>query len=157
SKLALGWVNPTVVEHDGIFSLQDIKLSQQIIILPRKPGKVNDEFFILENRQDAANNALYDKGLSDSGIAVWQGVESATDKGLPPACMTPGAWAETGNGQARRGLRVRRPGIVASDFTALWGAPDYDLLDTGLVCPDDAPTPADRRNALIWADGTASG
>jgi M6 family metalloprotease-like protein len=157
SKLALGWANPTIVERDGIFALEDIKLSHRIVVLPRKPGKVNDEYFILENRQDAPDNALYDKHLSDSGIAVWHIIESKSDNGLPPQCLTPGVWAETGNGQARRGLRVLRPGVVNSNSASLWGGADYDLLDTGLVCPDEAPTSADRRNALIWADGTPSG
>ncbi len=34
-----------------------------------------------------------------------------------------------------------------------WDAGDYDLLDTGLACPAAVPV----RNALLWADGGASG
>ncbi|MCI0540339.1 MAG: hypothetical protein L0Z50_34485 [Verrucomicrobiales bacterium] len=157
SKLALGWVSPTIVEQDGKFSLQDVKLSQQVIILPRKPGDTTDEYFVLENRQDAGNNALYDKNILDSGIAVWHVVESHTENELPPACLSPAVWSETGNGQARRGLRVLRPGITSSNVNTLWSSDDYDLLDTGLVCPDAASAAEDRRNALIWADGTPSG
>jgi M6 family metalloprotease-like protein len=159
SKLALGWLNPTVVERDGIYSLQDIKLGRRIIILPRKTGKVDDEYFILENRQTAANNALYDKNILDSGIAVWHIVESKMDNGLPPACLaeTPEVWDETGDGQARRGMRVVRPGVVNSATESLWTGADYDLFDTGLVCPIDTPVSDDWRNGLIWADGTPSG
>ena len=157
SKLALGWVNPTVVESDGIYSLQDIKLSHEVLILPRKPGKVKDEFYILENRQDSANSALYDRNLLDSGIAIWHVVESKDDNGLFPVCMDDTSWAETGNGQARRGLRVVRPFVTSSHGDSLWDATAYDLFDTGLLCPDDVQNFSDRRNALIWADGTLSG
>ena len=157
NKLALGWVSPTVVENDGIHSLRDVKKSGQIIILPRKPGKSTDEYFLLENRQSAADNTLYDQSLVDSGIAIWHVVEGGAENGLPPVCMTPAVWAETGNGNARRGNRLLRPQLASSNLNALWNSSHYDLLDHGLVCPDDAPAASDRRHVLRWADGNPSG
>ncbi len=157
NKLALGWVSPVVVRNDGIHSLRDVKKSGQVIILPRQSGKVEDEYYLLENRQDAPDNTLYDQSLSDSGIAVWHIVESHAENALPPVCMDDLVWAETGNGNARRGNRLLRPRLASSNLNALWNANHYDLLDTGLVCPDMAPDPAARRHVLRWADGTASG
>jgi M6 family metalloprotease-like protein len=155
SKLALGWVTPAIVNGEGNFELQDVKVGRELIILPRLPGGAKDEYYILENRQSTASNVLYDKGLFDSGIAVWHVIEDAVDNGIPPVCME--NWSP-GNGNARRGLRLLRHSVgYFVDSTSLWSAENYNLLDSGLVCPSDAPTPAARRNALIWADGTPSG
>lgn len=158
NKLSLGWVSPTIIQGDGIHALQDVKKSGEVIVLPRTPGKATDEYFLLENRQTAADNTFYDQSLVDSGVAVWHVIAGPADNGLPPACLTPADWSETGNGNARRGNRLLRPQLSsANNLNALWNDNHYDLLDTGLVCPDDAASATDRRNVLRWADGTASG
>ncbi len=156
NKLALGWVTPHIIQGEGIYNLEDVKLSGEVLVLPRLPGGGFDEYVILENRQDAASNLLYDKNLFDSGIAVWHVIESSTDNALPPPCMSAAVWnGEVGNGNARRGNRLVRPWIKVNNVNTLWNSDHYNLLDDGLTC--SAADPADRRNALIWADGTASG
>jgi hypothetical protein len=129
------------------------------LILPRKPGKATDEFFLLENRRSTGlGDPLYDNDIRGDGIAVWHIVEGQADNGLPPLCMTPGGWGETGNGNGRRGIRLLRPQVKeASDTVSLWEVSDYDLLDGGEICPQPSDDPGDRRNALVWADGTPSG
>jgi len=154
NKLALGWVSPTIVTTDGIHALQDVKKSGKVLILPRLPGKATDEFYLLENRQNPPDNALYDQFILDSGIAVWHIVHGQADNGLAPPCES--NWATTGNGNARRGIRLLRPQIRQVDEWSLWTSADYNLLDTGLVCPQSGDNPADRRNVLRWADGTRS-
>jgi hypothetical protein len=74
--------------------------------------------------------------------------------------MNAATWSgEVGNGNARRGNRLVRPLIMSTPggINSLWHSAYYDLLDGGLVCPDDDVDPADHRNVLRWADGTASG
>jgi len=158
-KLQLGWVNPTIVTKDGLYALEDVKVSGQVLVLPRTPGKATDEFFLLENRRSAAaNDPLYDRDIFGDGIAVWHIIEGQTDNGLPPVCLTAGAWSATGNGNGRRGMRLLRPRVKEeSDAFALWSTANYNLLDNGMVCPETDDVPEDRRNALIWADGTPSG
>jgi M6 family metalloprotease-like protein len=153
-KLALGWVTPRIIAQDAALSLEDVKVSREVVILPRSPGKATDEFVILENRTIPANNAHYDLGLPDSGIAVWHLVPSPTDGPLLPPCQDQDIWdTQTGGDAARRGIRLIRPSITASsDYSALWSNQHYDLDAFGLVCPGDGPA----RNVLLWADGSQS-
>lgn len=155
-KLALGWVTPKTIKADGIYALQDVKVSREVLVLPRLPGKATDEYYLLENRQESADPLTYDTSIFDSGVAVWHVVHGPTDNGLPPVCMTPGGWSETGNGNTRRGIRLVRPRVSFSSVFALWSSDNYDLLDAGLVCPSAGDDPEQRRNVLQWADGTPS-
>jgi M6 family metalloprotease-like protein len=159
NKLALGWLNPTVATTDGSFNLADTKSTGEAIILPRIPGKALDEFYLLENRQDAGSSLLYDQNILDSGIALWHVVEGdsqvppAGDNGTPPACMSVGTWSSaTGNGNSRRGIRLTRPSINFAINRHLWESSEYDIHDTGVICSGD-----DKQNALMWADGEPSG
>jgi M6 family metalloprotease-like protein len=159
NKLALGWVNPRIIQADGNYSLRDVKKSHEIIVLPRLPASGRDEYYLLENRQNAANDTLYDRNIIDSGIAVWHVVSDNGINGVPPVCQEPVAWAaEVDSWNTRRGLRVLRPQIVSDNANTLWSNEHYDLLDTGLVCAsEDGGYAPNRRNVLQWADGTASG
>jgi M6 family metalloprotease-like protein len=152
-KLALGWVTPRIVTQDTEVSLEDVKLSREIIALPRAPGTAADEYLLLENRPHAPTNVRYDFGLPDSGLAVWHIVESTTDSVNPPSCTSQLAWdTQTGGDNARRGVRLIRPSISYSDNLALWSDEHYDLGAFGLVCPGDG----EPRNVLRWADDSVS-
>jgi M6 family metalloprotease-like protein len=152
-KLALGWVTPRLVTQDAALSLEDVKVSREIVVLPRSPGTATDEYLVLENRPSPATNARYDLGLPDAGVAVWHIVPSTTDSVFPPSCTTQIAWdAQTLDDNARRGIRLIRPSVSYSDLSALWSNEHYDLDAFGLVCPSDGPA----RNVLLWADGTQS-
>ena len=122
-------------------------------MLFRSPGHAADEYLIVENRPSPANNARYDFGLPDSGLAVWHIVESTTESVFPPGCTPQLTWdAQTGGDNARRGIRLVRPGILYSDPTSLWSDEHYDLDAFGEVCPGAG----DPRNILVWADGAQS-
>lgn len=153
TKLALGWLTPLYAPTDGSYSLEDVRIGGNALVLPRDDQGDGREFFVLENRRAVANDGLYNTGVGANGGILWHVVESPTQNSAPPACMTAPEWAPiTGNG--RRGLRVMRPGVdKASALSSSWNSPDYDLLDSGLACPGAVPV----RNALLWADSSASG
>lgn len=152
-KLALGWVTPRIVTESGTYSLQDVKVSAEVLVLPRLPGSSGAEYLVVENRQSAAINTLYDMGLSDSGIAVWHLIEGSTDNDTPPNCTNNALWDnQAGSDDPRQGIRLLRPSIAYSDVDALWSAEHYDLDGLGLTCP----SAGDAHNVLRWADGTAS-
>jgi M6 family metalloprotease-like protein len=152
-KLALGWVTPRFVTATSQHSLEDVKTSREVIVLPRAPGGPVDEYVIVENRPSPVSNARYDFGLPDAGLAVWHLVESPSDCTLPPGCTSGIIWdTQTGGETARGGIRLVRPGIDFLDVTALWSSEHYDLDGFGLVCPDVGPA----RNILGWAAGAVS-
>ena len=150
-KLALGWVTPRIVVQTSLQSLEDVKVSREILVLPRTPGTAADEYVIVENRPSPPTNARYDFALPDPGLGVWHIVESTIDSVIPPGC-TPTWDAQTGGDNARRGIRLVRPGIAFNDLSALWSSADYDLDAFGEICPG-AGVP---HNVLHWADGAQS-
>jgi M6 family metalloprotease-like protein len=152
-KLALGWVTPRLLTQDTAVSLVDVKVSRELVVLPRSPGGDSDEYVVLENRPSPPTNARYDFGLPDAGIAVWHIVESPTDSVNPPTCTAQLGWdTQTGGDNARRGIRLVRPSVSYSDFNALWNNGDYDLDAFGLVCPGMGAA----HNILVWSDGSQS-
>lgn len=153
SKLALGWVDPTIISQDSVVTLEDVKYSQNVIVLPRLSDGDGKEYFLLENRQDSANNPFYDEAILDQGIAVWHVVEDSNANGAVPNCVPLNQWNMIGVDNARRGIRLLRPTAAFNNVNSMWDATDYNLLDTGLVCPADGVA----QNVLEWADGTASG
>ena len=153
SKLALGWVTPRFVTQSDTYTLEDVKSGREVLVLPRLPGASEAEYLVVENRQDAAANALYDMGLLDSGLAVWHLVEGTADNAPAPPCTPAGVWnAQTGADNHRRGIRLRRPAVAYSTASALWSSDDYDFDPWGLSCPGRA----EAHNALLWADGSPS-
>lgn len=153
TKLALGWLTPMYARLDGSYELPDVRTSGTALVLPRDAQGDGREFFVLENRRAVNNDGLYDSGVGANGGILWHVVESSTQNAAPPACTTPVEWMPV-SGNGRRGLRVVRPGVdKASSLSSSWNSLDYDLLDNGLACPGAVPV----RNALLWADGSASG
>lgn len=153
-KLALGWVTPAFVQEDSSVSLPEVKTSREVVVLPRAPGRHADEYIVLENRVSPASNSLYDYGLPESGIAVWQIIESPVDSDNPCVCTTAATWAaQTSGDHTRRAIRLIRPRVNYGSFCSLWssvpslGCEAYDLDNSVLVCPDDGPA----RNALLWS------
>jgi M6 family metalloprotease-like protein len=152
-KLALGWVTPRMITQDTAVSLEDVKVSRQIVVLPRSPGKAADEYLVLENRPSPGTNARYDYGLPDAGIGVWHLVTSPIDSALLPPCMDEDIWdAQAAGDIPRSSIRLIRPAVSFSDYTALWSSNDYDLDAFGLTCPSEG----DPHNILVWADGAQS-
>ena len=153
NKLALGWLLPLYAPIDDDYTLDDVRSSSTVAVLPRETGGSGQEFFVLENRSPVLGDGLFDTGTGINGLLVWHVVEAPAQNATPPACMTAIEWAPLSS-NARRGVRALRPGVdFASGGPSSWDAGDYDLLDTGLACPAAVPV----RNALLWADGGASG
>ncbi|MEQ8763486.1 MAG: hypothetical protein RL885_06140 [Planctomycetota bacterium] len=155
-KLYMGWVDPIVVEESGLYDLADVKLSEQVLILPRRNGGDGREYFIIENRQTSGGNPFYDESIASSGIAIWHIIESPSQNALAPTCTPQGDWDNLVSGNGRRGIRLMRPGISWGSLTPTWRFPYYDLLDDFEVCPSPGDDVNFRRNVLKWADGTPS-
>ncbi len=152
-KLALGWVTPWIISEnsDGV-SLEDVKVSREVVVLPRIPSVTEDEYLILETRPAPSDNSRYDWDFPtpDSGVAVWHIIESSKDNETPPpSCSVPAAdWsAQTGDDTVRRGIRLVRPAASFTSVNALWNSSKYDLEASGFSCD-----PA--RNVSQWADGS---
>ncbi len=152
-KLALGWVTPRIVTQTGPQSLEDVKLSHEVLVLPRLPGSTDAEYLVIENRQNAAANTHYDMGLQDSGIAVWHLVEGSAENDTPPVCTNAGTWdTQTDPDDYRQGIRLIRPSVDFSNVNALWSDEHYNLDSLGLICPGGGVA----HNVSRWVDGTAS-
>jgi hypothetical protein len=102
--------------------LGEVKTSREVVVLPRSPGRHADEYLVLENRLVPPNNDLYDGGLSESGIAVWQVIESMIDSNNPCVCTTLADWAANAGDHARRAIRLIRTGVDFSAFCSLWSS-----------------------------------
>ena len=157
NKLALGWVDPLWIEQGGQIDLLDVKVGEEVMILPRHEGGDGKEYYIVENRQttNMFEPPLYDKWISDSGVAVWHVVLDDALNANAPNCIAQVDWNNWTSGSLRRGVRLLRPTMDPLPLSStLWSDAEYDLLDAGVVCN---PNPALRRNALTWADGNPSG
>ena len=153
-KLPLGWVTPRIVTETGLYTLTDIKVSNEVLVLPRLPGSKDAEYIVLENRQSSANNILYDMNIGDSGIAVWQIIEGSTDNDNIPVCTSNADWVATvGNDEARQSIRLIRPRITPLIDNSLWSDEHYDLDAFGPVCNGSVNN---RHNVLRWSDGAPS-
>jgi len=166
-KLALGWARPTLLESDGLKFLTDVKVSEDVYILPRRRDEKRVEYFALENRQSDLAPGLYDESINDSGIAVWHVIERANDMLQAPRGVSTDLWS---NGLpptiGRMGIRLLRPwtatGPVADYVSSesLWDSEHYDLLSAD--CPAGGAgggiiTGPPAKNTLTWADCTGSG
>ena len=67
--------------------------------------------------------------------------------------MSAATWnGQVGNGNTRRGLRLKRPSVNVVPGQELWDSGEYDIHDAGTTCSGDG-----KQNALMWADGAPSG
>ncbi|MEQ8763485.1 MAG: M6 family metalloprotease domain-containing protein [Planctomycetota bacterium] len=157
NKLAMGWLRPTVVESTGFYMLEDVKDSGEVFVLPRRNGGNGTEYFILENRQDSNSDPDYDENIDTQGVIIWHIIEDPAQSDFSPSCMSQTDWDTFVSGNGRRGIRIVRPTISFSNTWSAWNDVRYDIFDGGLVCPAGGDDPLDRRNQLVWADGTPSG
>jgi len=170
-KLALGWVTPRMITQNGNYQLEVVEDSDTVFILPRYHNESrDDEFFILENRQNLLPNH-YDHFINGSGIAVWHIVSHIQDKLMTPigvrqsdfdvanaSSHTPATKGQMG----RRGIRLIKPwtrlwsdgAAKASTTKEAWTSADYLLQSSG--CPV-FPVPTPYHNTLTWVDCTPSG
>ena len=165
-KLALGWITPLIVQRNGAYALQDVKLGDKVLILPRYRedlmlpafATVGDEYFLIENRQSNLFG-LYDADIEDSGIAVWHVISEPDENALAPRGIAAGDWAGIIQTQARRGLRLLKQfsaynaatdTATLKDGGTLWDQTGADLLS-------GACDSAVAQNLLSWSDCTPSG
>jgi M6 family metalloprotease-like protein len=153
AKMRLGWLQPTIVESNGAYSIAPCEAGGETYVL-LDPKHGNSEYFLVENRQRSHS---YDTQLSDSGLAVWHVIENPSVFGAlsPPAGVSSTDWNAIPAGDwGRRAVRMIRPvyGPPFDNGRALWDGADpatgYDLVS-------DDPTPGHAQ--LRWADGSASG
>jgi M6 family metalloprotease-like protein len=165
-KLALGWVTPEIVDHSGVYALQDTKLSGKVAVLPRyRKDPVlpwfdsrGQEYLLVENRQWNLPG-LYDVDLNDRGIAVWHVVSEPDDNANAPRGIPVADWQAMDQTQARLGLRLLKQfdsydaatgmATVTNDDT-LWDGGEDDLLSG----PCNSAFP---QNFASWSDCSASG
>jgi len=170
-KLALGWVTPRMITQNGNYQLEVVEDSDTVYILPRYHNELNDdEFFILENRQNYLPNH-YDEDIGGSGIAVWHIVSDVVDKLNAPVGVrqsdfdvanASSSTPDTKGQMGRRGIRLIKPwyklwsdgAAKASTISNAWTNVDYLLQSGG--CPV-FPVPDIYHNTLTWADCTPSG
>lgn len=63
-RMSLEWVEPTLLQQDGIYTLQPLSRSNEGFLIPTERP---NEFFILENRQHEG----YDAFIPGHGMLVW--------------------------------------------------------------------------------------
>lgn len=126
-KLHLGWVLPSILEEKDEYELADVKMSEDVYILPRRSDDAR-EYVLLESRfeEPLINAPLYDYNINDDGLAVYHVIEpgptcqaplgaGAPDckPMIPPACTAEGVWYHKhGSNFARLGLRLIQPDVA---------------------------------------------
>ncbi len=171
-KLAFGWVTPTIIEFDGFYDLDPVGLSHSVFVLPRYNHEgFEDEYLILESRQEGLGGPAYDWNIPDSGIGVWHVVSDPAHNVLAPIGTHQTQWdashASSGHpasqGQmGRNGIRLIRnfQGTDAngtaqfdSKDQSLWVQGDPDLVSAGCPMVHGPMVLA----TLTWADCQPSG
>ncbi|MFV8756692.1 hypothetical protein ACNOYE_39615 [Nannocystaceae bacterium ST9] len=174
-KLQLGWVTPRIPTQNGLVSLMDIALGQDLVILPRRDSDAK-EYFTLETRfsTGAPVTPKYDKSLGDDGLAVFHVIEPSHhcfDEALladcrplePAQCVPEDTWKLYANSFARASVRLLQWDLthVAGDTNTLFNS-SANLIDEGfgggLTCP--APSQigvAGGTSHLMWTEAEPSG
>ena len=134
-KLHWGWITPTVVVNDGYYNVDrgDLNGGESFILYDYARGA--NDYFIVENRQRAANT--YDQTASDSGLVIWRVDDSQYNSGVDTV----------------RPIEIMRTdGATTAGCTAAgcYGGSNGDAWD-----PSDLATPQ-RTMSRTWRDGTAS-
>ena len=67
-----GWLEPIELKDNGEYSINALELpSNRLAYKIDIPGKKGKEYFLIENRSNSIEKAIYDKYLPDSGIIIW--------------------------------------------------------------------------------------
>ncbi|TAJ45725.1 hypothetical protein [Methanofollis fontis] len=129
-KLKLGWLDYTVVTHDGNYTLTDVETTSKALIV-MNPKRGGDEYFLLENRwrgtsYDAGGFGI-GPGIPADGLAIWHVIED------PALFNTVTPWPPTGvqNEWGRLGIRMIRAngGAPVDDKKALFSIADTVISD----------------------------
>jgi M6 family metalloprotease-like protein len=152
-KMRLGWLQPTIADHNGTYYLYPSENGGGAFVLV-DPAHGNSEYYIVENRQRSFS---YDTQLPDTGMAVWHIMEDPAVFGTvpTPAGVSASDWGSINPGDwGRRAIRMIRPvyGPPFNNASALWDGSDpatgYDLVSSD---------PTAGHGQLLWADGSPSG
>ncbi len=171
NRLRLGWATPRVVTEAGLYAIDKVGDSDDVLILPRKQmdhqGK--GEYFTITNRRSSAvdNATELDQGLPDSGIAIWHVVPRADRDNAVSSCHAADDLSElsiSSSNKESRFISARdRCNDGAADLPRLWQSGEAALLDVapdppgaGSSCSADCNA-QDGSNGLVWSDGSRSG
>lgn len=138
-KLHLGWVRPSVLEEKDEYELTDVKISEDVFILPRRHDDAR-EYVLLESRFEENDPAgpLYDYGILDYGLAVYHVIEPGpTCKSpfgasgpdckplVPPMCIGEDFWYfKHASNFTRVGVRLIQPDLVHRYDEGIYDAND---------------------------------
>ncbi|NQY86162.1 MAG: M6 family metalloprotease domain-containing protein [Colwellia sp.] len=93
SKINLGWVNPTVIDTAGFYSLQQAESFGEVYRVNN--GYPAGEYLLIENRQPVG----FDNAMPQGGLAIWHIDDTAdyNSQGYPGQQVIPGgAWPDNG-------------------------------------------------------------
>lgn len=65
SKIKLGWITPTVIDNDGVYSLNASELNAEVFRVDQ--NFLSGEYLLIENRQPAG----FDSDMPQGGLAIW--------------------------------------------------------------------------------------
>ena len=133
-KLHLGWVTPTVVNHDGYYDVLRADTNPSSFVL-YDPDHGTNDYFIVENREPTAST--YDQSATDSGLVIMRADDSQYGSGVDTV----------------RPIDIMRPdGTTNPGCTSgsCYGGSNGDAWD-----PSDSATPQ-RTMSRTWRDGSAS-
>ena len=133
-KMHLGWLVPTVVDHDAFYNVTRADTTGAAYIL-YDPDRGTNDYFMVENRQRTANS--YDQSASDSGLVIWRIDDSQYNSGS----------------ESIRPIDIMRPDGTTNAGCGSGGC--YGGSSTDAWDPSDSNTPQRTMNRT-WRDGTAA-
>ncbi len=75
SKIQLQWVNPTYINADGLYTLNEAEFNAEVFKIDE--GFPFGEYLLIENRQ----NSGFDCSMPQGGLAIWH-IDEAKDTGI---------------------------------------------------------------------------
>lgn len=137
-RLKWGWTQPTLVDHDGVYTVHDVGSTGEVLIVPSRIKDRQDEFFLVENRWRGFSFDAHRQPHYGEGLAIWHCIE---DAGL--------------HNWGRTAVHLRRADpSLAANTTASEQRALFDGTDPVRSYPlDDNSAPADLR----FGDGRMSG
>lgn len=153
SKVALGWVTPTVVTENMLDTIIPPVETEPVIYKVWRDGIPGEEYFLLENRQ----NLGFDTFLPGSGLLIWHVDEtmfhkSAASKAVEP---TTEGWfriaLEQADGRNDLATYFNRPDVKAY-YPELGDGADPFPGDSLNTCFDEYSNPSSHDNGGLATD-----